>query len=50
LDLDIQSGLDLETGYLGMIFGSKDQLEGFAAMKEKRAPEFLNPGESLPGC
>lgn len=49
LDLDIQSGIDLETGYLGMIFGSEDQKEGFSAMKEKRAPIFPNPRESLSG-
>lgn len=40
LDLDIQSGIELETGYLGLIFGSPDQLEGFNAMQEKRKPEF----------
>ena len=45
IDLDIQSGIELETGYLGMIFGSPDQVEGFAAMNEKRAPKFLEPGD-----
>ena len=44
LDLDIQSGIELETGFLGMIFGSPDQIEGFKAMNEKRAPQFLEPG------
>lgn len=47
LDLDITSGLELETGYMGMIFGSQDQMEGFAAMKEKRSPTFLGRVDTI---
>ena len=46
IDLDIQSGIELETGYLGMIFGSIDQKEGFSAMLEKRPPTFKELGSS----
>ena len=46
IDLDIQSGIEFETGFLGMVFGSADQKEGFSAMREKRPPSFKELGSS----
>ena len=40
MDLNIDAALELETGLVIPIFGSKDQIEGISAFKEKRKPNF----------
>jgi enoyl-CoA hydratase len=40
MDLNMDAALELETGLAIPIFGSKDQMEGASAFKEKRKPNF----------
>lgn len=39
-EVDLQSGLDLESVAYAVTLGTSDRLEGLAAFKEKRKPEF----------
>ena len=39
-DVDLQSGLDLESVAYAVTLGTEDRLEGLAAFKEKRDPKF----------
>ncbi|MCL2006790.1 MAG: enoyl-CoA hydratase-related protein [Treponema sp.] len=39
LAMDLKAGLELEAGYFGDCFETKDQVEGMSAMLEKRKPE-----------
>ena len=34
------TAMDIEMGYMASAFGSHDQIEGFAALKEKRPAKF----------
>lgn len=38
--VDIETGRNIELGYMASCFGTPDQIEGFASFKEKRAAKF----------
>ena len=40
LDVDLASGLEIETGIFSDCFATDDQKEGMAAFLERRAPRF----------
>lgn len=40
LEINLDSSLELETGFVTACFGSHDQIEGMAAFREKRKPNF----------
>lgn len=40
LEINMDSALEIETGFVTACFGSHDQIEGMAAFREKRKPNF----------
>lgn len=40
LEINIDSALEIETGFVTACFGSHDQIEGMSAFREKRKPNF----------
>ncbi|WIV10419.1 enoyl-CoA hydratase-related protein [Proteiniborus sp. MB09-C3] len=40
LEINIDSALEIETGFVTACFGSHDQIEGMSAFREKRKPKF----------
>lgn len=43
MDMPLDAGLALETGFAALAIGSGESSEGVAAFKEKRAPKFMDP-------
>ncbi len=40
IDVDIQTGLDVEDGCYGTVLTSEDRIEGLKAFQEKRKPIY----------